>query len=154
MAKTNKETEKDQILVTLLTQLDLVAKKIMELEVPDKKKDLYIPPHERIKPKEYEGGQVEEILSLIFYRVEEHNIVLNEIKENLLLLNLHPIPYPFSYSRPKWVLFCFISTSQIPIELKFRMCLKSGDWRAESPVGDSPKRSASLTWTAVGLKKF
>uniref|UniRef100_M1DFK1 Putative plant transposon protein domain-containing protein n=1 Tax=Solanum tuberosum TaxID=4113 RepID=M1DFK1_SOLTU len=39
MAKAYKDTEKDQILATLLTQLDLVAKQIMEVEVPYKKKD-------------------------------------------------------------------------------------------------------------------
>uniref|UniRef100_M1DDZ5 Uncharacterized protein n=1 Tax=Solanum tuberosum TaxID=4113 RepID=M1DDZ5_SOLTU len=76
MAKTNKETEKDQILATLLTQLDLVAKKIMELEAPVKKQDRYIPPHEGIKPKVYEGGQIEEILSIILHKVEEHDKVL------------------------------------------------------------------------------
>jgi len=30
--------------------------------------------------------------------------------------------------------------------------LKSADWRAKGPVGASPKRSASPTWTDVGLK--
>uniref|UniRef100_M1DHA7 Putative plant transposon protein domain-containing protein n=1 Tax=Solanum tuberosum TaxID=4113 RepID=M1DHA7_SOLTU len=59
----------------------------MELEVPYKKKDQYIPPHERIRPKEYEGGQVEEILSFILHKVEEQEIVLKEIKENVSLLN-------------------------------------------------------------------
>uniref|UniRef100_M1DRI6 Putative plant transposon protein domain-containing protein n=1 Tax=Solanum tuberosum TaxID=4113 RepID=M1DRI6_SOLTU len=38
--------------------------------------------------------------------------------------------------------------------LKCGMCLKSGDWREKCPFGDSPKRSASPTWTVVGLKKF
>uniref|UniRef100_M1DT02 Putative plant transposon protein domain-containing protein n=1 Tax=Solanum tuberosum TaxID=4113 RepID=M1DT02_SOLTU len=87
LAKTNKETEKDQILATLLTQLDLVAKKILELEAPDNKNDRYIPLHKRINPKVYEGGQIEDILSLILHKVEEHDKLLNEIKENVSLLN-------------------------------------------------------------------
>uniref|UniRef100_M1DIJ6 Uncharacterized protein n=1 Tax=Solanum tuberosum TaxID=4113 RepID=M1DIJ6_SOLTU len=69
---TNKETEKDHILVTLLTQLDL-PKKIMNLEAPDTKKDRYIPPHERIQPNMNEDGQIEEILSLILHKVESHD---------------------------------------------------------------------------------
>uniref|UniRef100_M1DWE3 Putative plant transposon protein domain-containing protein n=1 Tax=Solanum tuberosum TaxID=4113 RepID=M1DWE3_SOLTU len=87
MTKTNKETEKDQDLATLLTQLDLLAKKILEFEVPYKKKYKYISPYERKKPKDYEGGQVEEILSLILHKVEEHGRVLKEIKENVSVLN-------------------------------------------------------------------
>uniref|UniRef100_M1DGW2 Integrase core domain containing protein n=1 Tax=Solanum tuberosum TaxID=4113 RepID=M1DGW2_SOLTU len=39
MAKTNKGAEKDQIFAALLTQLDLLARKIMELVVPYQKKD-------------------------------------------------------------------------------------------------------------------
>uniref|UniRef100_M1DTI1 Uncharacterized protein n=1 Tax=Solanum tuberosum TaxID=4113 RepID=M1DTI1_SOLTU len=87
MTKTNNETEKDQVLATLLTQLDLLARKIMELEVPYKNKDRYIPPHEGRKSKEYEGGQVQEILLLILHKVEEHNRVLKDIKENVSMLN-------------------------------------------------------------------
>uniref|UniRef100_M1DZP3 Uncharacterized protein n=1 Tax=Solanum tuberosum TaxID=4113 RepID=M1DZP3_SOLTU len=87
MAKTNKENEKNQILATLLTQLDFVAKQIMELDVPYKNKDRYIYPYEGKNPKEYEGGQVEETLSLILHRVKEQDKVLNEIKKILLLLN-------------------------------------------------------------------
>uniref|UniRef100_M1DHQ9 Uncharacterized protein n=1 Tax=Solanum tuberosum TaxID=4113 RepID=M1DHQ9_SOLTU len=38
--------------------------------------------------------------------------------------------------------------------LKGGMCLKTGDWRAKCPVGNSQKRLASPTWTVVGLKIF
>uniref|UniRef100_M1D807 Polyprotein protein n=1 Tax=Solanum tuberosum TaxID=4113 RepID=M1D807_SOLTU len=34
------------------------------------------------------------------------------------------------------------------------MCLKYAGWRAKSPVSDSPKRSASPTWTAIRLRKI
>jgi len=44
-------------------------------------------PHERKKPKDHEGGQVEEILSLILHKVEEHDKVLKEIKENVSMIN-------------------------------------------------------------------
>uniref|UniRef100_M1DQG9 Integrase core domain containing protein n=1 Tax=Solanum tuberosum TaxID=4113 RepID=M1DQG9_SOLTU len=50
MAMTNKEAKKDHTLATLLTQLDLVTKKNMELQASNKRKNLYVPPHERIKP--------------------------------------------------------------------------------------------------------
>uniref|UniRef100_M1DPC9 Uncharacterized protein n=1 Tax=Solanum tuberosum TaxID=4113 RepID=M1DPC9_SOLTU len=87
MTKTQKETEKDKNLDKMLTQLDLLAKKIMEFEVLYKIKDSYIPPHECRKSTDYEGGQVEEILSLILHKVEEHDKVLKEIKENVSMLN-------------------------------------------------------------------
>uniref|UniRef100_M1DIV5 Integrase core domain containing protein n=1 Tax=Solanum tuberosum TaxID=4113 RepID=M1DIV5_SOLTU len=75
MALTNKETKKDHILATLLTQLDLVSRKIMELQAPDTKKDRYIPRHERINTNVNKGGQIEEMLSLILHKVESHDKV-------------------------------------------------------------------------------
>ncbi|WMV54730.1 hypothetical protein MTR67_048115 [Solanum verrucosum] len=87
MTKTHKETEKDQNLAKMLTRLDLLAKNIMEFEVQYKNKDSYIPPHEHRKSKDYEGGQVKEILSLILHKVEEHDSVLKDIKENVYMLN-------------------------------------------------------------------
>lgn len=44
-------------------------------------------PQERKKPKDYEDGQIEKILSLILHKVEEHDRVLKDIKENVLMIN-------------------------------------------------------------------
>uniref|UniRef100_M1DH50 Uncharacterized protein n=1 Tax=Solanum tuberosum TaxID=4113 RepID=M1DH50_SOLTU len=55
----------------------------MEFEALYKKKQRYIPPYERRKPKDYEDGQVEEILSPILHKVKNHDRVLKEIKENV-----------------------------------------------------------------------
>uniref|UniRef100_M1E074 Integrase core domain containing protein n=1 Tax=Solanum tuberosum TaxID=4113 RepID=M1E074_SOLTU len=65
MAEANQEVEKDFMLAALLTQMDELAKKIVEIEVQCKKKDMYVPPHERRKPKENEGKRVEGMLSII-----------------------------------------------------------------------------------------
>jgi len=37
--------------------------------------------------KKQESGQLEEVLLLILQKVEEHDIVLEEIRENVLMLN-------------------------------------------------------------------
>ena len=46
MAETNQEVEKDFILAALMTQMDELAKKIMEIQVQCKRKDTYVPSHE------------------------------------------------------------------------------------------------------------
>lgn len=59
----------------------------MELEVSYKLKGQYILPHNCRKPKDYEGEQVEEILSLILHKFEENKWVWKDIKEKVSLLN-------------------------------------------------------------------
>ena len=47
----------------------------MELEVMYPRNYRYIPPHKRQRTKNHEGGQIEEVLILIHYIVEEYDKV-------------------------------------------------------------------------------
>uniref|UniRef100_M1DB86 Uncharacterized protein n=1 Tax=Solanum tuberosum TaxID=4113 RepID=M1DB86_SOLTU len=83
MSEKNQEADKDFMLATLVTQIDELAKKIVEIEVLCKRKDKYIPHHERRRPKDNERKRVEGMLSIILHRVTEHDRVLDEMEENI-----------------------------------------------------------------------
>ncbi|WMV29680.1 hypothetical protein MTR67_023065 [Solanum verrucosum] len=79
--------EEDHSLVPLLTQLDDLAKNILEVEVQCKRKDRYIPPHERRKCKDNDSRLVEETLLIILQKINHQEKVLEEMKENVKVLN-------------------------------------------------------------------
>uniref|UniRef100_M1DMT2 Uncharacterized protein n=1 Tax=Solanum tuberosum TaxID=4113 RepID=M1DMT2_SOLTU len=87
MAKTIKKKEKDQGMGILLEQLDDLAQKVNELEVLSKGKDKYIPPYKRRKTNKKEEEKIEEVLLLILHKVDKHDRVLEEIRENVMILN-------------------------------------------------------------------
>uniref|UniRef100_M1DUY8 Retrotransposon gag protein n=1 Tax=Solanum tuberosum TaxID=4113 RepID=M1DUY8_SOLTU len=86
MAEANQELEKDFMLAALMTHMDELVKNIVEIEVQCKRKVIYVPPHERRKPKDNEGKRVEEMLSIILNKVSEHDRVLEKVKENIKLM--------------------------------------------------------------------
>uniref|UniRef100_M1DRI8 Uncharacterized protein n=1 Tax=Solanum tuberosum TaxID=4113 RepID=M1DRI8_SOLTU len=87
MAKTIKKKVKDQGMATLLEQLDDLAQKVNDLEVLSKEKYKYIPPHKRRTTKKKEGEKIEEVLLLNLYNVDKHDKVLEEVRENVVMLN-------------------------------------------------------------------
>uniref|UniRef100_M1DVW0 Retrotransposon gag protein n=1 Tax=Solanum tuberosum TaxID=4113 RepID=M1DVW0_SOLTU len=80
------EQEKGFMLAALMTQMDELAKKIVEIEVQCKRKDKYIPPHERRRPTDNEGKRVEGMCSIILHKVNEHDRLLEEMKENIKVM--------------------------------------------------------------------
>ena len=66
-----------------MTRVDILAKKVMEMEGMYKKKYKYISPHRRKKNKEHDGGNIENVLSLIFDEVKKYDTVLEDKRENI-----------------------------------------------------------------------
>uniref|UniRef100_M1DQ61 Integrase core domain containing protein n=1 Tax=Solanum tuberosum TaxID=4113 RepID=M1DQ61_SOLTU len=75
------------MMVALMTQMDELAKKVRELDVQCIKKDQYVPSHERRKSKNKGDGQTEAMLTLLLRKTNTQDRVLEELKENVLLLN-------------------------------------------------------------------
>uniref|UniRef100_M1DF61 Uncharacterized protein n=1 Tax=Solanum tuberosum TaxID=4113 RepID=M1DF61_SOLTU len=87
MIETNEEMEEDHSVAPLSTQLDDLAKKILDVDVQCKRRDRYIPHHERRKSKDNESRRVEDTLLIILQKINEQDRVLEEIKENIEVLN-------------------------------------------------------------------
>uniref|UniRef100_M1DQC4 Uncharacterized protein n=1 Tax=Solanum tuberosum TaxID=4113 RepID=M1DQC4_SOLTU len=83
MAETNQEVEKDFMLAALMTQMDELAKNLVKIEIQCKRKDKYIPPHERRSLKDNEVKHLEGMLSIILHKVTEQYREMKEMKEDV-----------------------------------------------------------------------
>ncbi|XP_049357897.1 uncharacterized protein LOC125822529 [Solanum verrucosum] len=87
VAKTNKDTEKDQQLIILLGQRDNLTQKVKELEVMSKQKSKCIPPTEQGMFMDNENTRIEDMLLTIFPKLSEQDRVLKVIRENVEVQN-------------------------------------------------------------------
>uniref|UniRef100_M1DQX6 Uncharacterized protein n=1 Tax=Solanum tuberosum TaxID=4113 RepID=M1DQX6_SOLTU len=83
MTKMDQEAESDFKLATLMTQMDELAKKMVKIEAQCKRKDKYIPPHERKSLKDNEVKCIEGMLLAILLKMTEQDRALEELKEDI-----------------------------------------------------------------------
>uniref|UniRef100_M1DGX9 Uncharacterized protein n=1 Tax=Solanum tuberosum TaxID=4113 RepID=M1DGX9_SOLTU len=132
------------MLAALINQLDDLAKTMMEIELQCKRKDRYISPHERRRPKYDEGKRVEGMLLIILLKVNEHDRLLEEMKENIEVLS----QTIGSHSRSIQLIENLMGQVEVG-----KLLLKSAGWRVKALIDAPPKRLATPTQTSVGLKK-
>uniref|UniRef100_M1DCZ7 Uncharacterized protein n=1 Tax=Solanum tuberosum TaxID=4113 RepID=M1DCZ7_SOLTU len=87
VAKTNKDTEKDQHLIILLGQMNNLTQKIEELEVMSKEKSKCRLPTEQGRSMDIENKHIEDMLLTILQKLNEQDRVLEKIRENVEALN-------------------------------------------------------------------
>ena len=81
VAKTNKDTEKDQQLIILLGQMDNLTQKVEELEVISKEKSKCRTPIEQGGSIEIENKHIKHMLVTILQKLNEQDRVLEKIGE-------------------------------------------------------------------------
>uniref|UniRef100_M1D8Z8 Integrase core domain containing protein n=1 Tax=Solanum tuberosum TaxID=4113 RepID=M1D8Z8_SOLTU len=137
-------------MATLFEQLDDLAQMVNGLEVLPKGKDKYIPPHERRKMKKKEGEKIEKVLLLILHKVDKHDKVLEEIRENVMMLNQmttsHSSLIQLLGSQMDQLMSSPNSdpTKGWPYknEVEVWRVITSVDWQAISPFRESPNEMA------------
>lgn len=63
------------------------TKKVVEFKVMDKKRNRCSTTYDLRKPRNNEGGKFEAMLTIIIWKVNKHDRLLKELKENGLVLN-------------------------------------------------------------------